>query len=121
MNELVEGRIPTNGDIEIRFCKPAVAGAGPSNMIPPIQGAGNSTPLSGRNVPYDEDDVPRGSRESGRNPGNKGGGGPDGGDGGSGTGNVVEMMMEIMTRHLLGPRSSQEGQEEGQEGKWGLW
>ena len=32
LEELVDGRIPRNGDIEIRFCKPAAAGAGPSNQ-----------------------------------------------------------------------------------------
>ena len=33
MEELVDGRIPRNGNIEIRFCKPAAAGAGPSNVL----------------------------------------------------------------------------------------
>ena len=84
MEELVEGRIPRNGNIEIRFCKPAAAGAGPSSVNHPNHGAGNFTPVSGRTIPYDQGDVPKGNHVGERKPGGGDGGGPDGGDGGNG-------------------------------------
>ena len=61
MEELVDGRIPRHGNVEIRNCKPAAAGAGPSN--PPNRGTDNFSPKSGGTIPYDEDDVSKRDRK----------------------------------------------------------
>ena len=88
LEELVDGRIDRNGDIEIRFCKPAAAGAGPNNQ--PNRGLFltdhcHFTPGSGGTIPYNEDDSKKDQKDDRKPSG--GGGGPGGGDDGNGNGN----------------------------------
>ena len=64
LGELVDGRIPRNGDIEIRFCKPAAAGAGPSNQ--PNRGqflTDHFSPSTGGTIPHNEDESKKDRRD----------------------------------------------------------